>query len=202
MAVYRLILSLVIVLSEAGTALAQDVDPIGALLDQVPVASAPPLATETWRPAPVFASPKPRAITSGTPVKIDEIGKTPDGPLSASDLSYESRLRSAFQSAQGTQGPLDGRWVIRSGEISLYLLQLVDRGALEGAWRDPRRPAASGASGFIDAIIRNGEQLIVDFTATQGGGPISLSLRLLPNGQITGDLTEYGVRSNVTMVRQ
>ncbi len=176
--------------------MAQEVDPIGALLDQ-----APP-ATETWRPSPGVTTPKPRAITSGTQVKIEETGKTPDGPLSASDLSYEGRLRSAFQSAQGSQGPLDGRWVIRLGDVPLYLLQLVDRGALEGAWRDPRRPAASGATGFIDSIIRSGDQLVLRFTAKSGGEPVSLSLQLLPDGQISGDLTEYGVRSAVTMVRQ
>ena len=176
----------------------QEVDPIGALLDQAP----PPPATASWQPSPVMTVPKPRAVISGTQVKIDETGKTPDGPLSANDLGYEARLRSAFQSAQGSQGPLEGRWIIRAGDVALYMLQLVDRGALEGAWRDPRRPAASGATGFIDIITRGGEQLSLSFSPTRGGAPVSLSLQLRPDGQISGEMVERGLRSAVTMVRQ
>lgn len=202
MVLSRPILCLVLALFTAEPAIAQEIDPIGTLLDRLPTPTQTPQTPEAWRPAPVMSLPKPRAVTTGEPVKIEDIGKTPDAPLSANDLGYEARLRSAFQSAQGSQGPLEGRWIIRAGDVALYTLQLVDRGALEGAWRDPRRPAASGATGFIDIITRNGEQMSLSFIPTRGGAPVSLSLQLQPDGQISGEMVERGLRSAVTMVRQ
>ena len=205
MVLSRPIIALALVLSllvGPSTAMAQEIDPIGALLDQVPAPAPPQQMPQTWRPAPVTSSPRPLAVTSGTPTRIEDTGKTPDGPLTATDLGYEGRLRSAFQSAQGSQGPLEGRWVVRTGDVALYVLQLADRGGLEGAWRDPRRPGASGASGFINNVTRSGESLTVSFTAVRGDVPVSLSLRLQPDGQISGGLVERGVQSTVTMSRQ
>ena len=94
---------------------------------------------------PAYAPPPPPASRRPlltAPVTVDEYDKTPEAPLNAVELGYESRLRSSFASAQGMQGPMDGAWVLRtrSGE-TLYSFLLVDKGGgtLEGAWRDPRR---------------------------------------------------------------
>lgn len=230
----------------AGPAAAQEVDPIGALLDQTtqppPVSSPAPQAPATSAPAPqapapltpaaqapivaappVAAAPPPVQTTPqpysppppisyarpprpqlSAPVHIDEVGKTPDGPPTPTDLNYEARIRGSFASAQGLQGALDGHWVVRSSQgVELYDLQLVDKnnGVLEGAWRDPRRRGAADASGFVDDIQRAAGQITARFQIRASGARAVLTLTQQGNGDWSGDLAEQGDRRDVSMKR-
>jgi hypothetical protein len=202
----------------AAPACAQEppVDPIGALLDAIPTASpaagpaTPPAADPSLEAqpstpqAPAYAPPaSTRRARDGVPVQIDQVGRTPDNPPTASDRSYEARMRASFAASQGMQGPLDGRWVIRAGATELYELQLVDKtsGTLEGAWRDPRRKGAADASGFVEDIQRYGTQLTVRIQAKPGVDPVRIVLQAGGNGDWSGALTEAGDRRAVTMKR-
>ena len=148
--------------------------------------------------------PAPRRPLLSAPVKIDEYDKTPEAPLNAVELGYESRLRSSFASAQGMQGPMDGAWVLRarSGE-TLYSFLLVDKGGgtLEGAWRDPRRRGSPDASGFLVDIQRVGGQVTASFYPRPGGGVATLMLNPGSGGEWSGDLLEGRDRTNVTLRR-
>jgi hypothetical protein len=166
------------------------------------VAAPPP---EYARPAgPALAAlPRPAPRPSrGAPVHIDELGKTPDGPPTAVEMSYEQRLRASFSSAQGLQGPLDGSWVLAASGGDLYALELVDRssGVLEGVWRDLRRAGAINASGFVDDIQRYGGQLTLRFFP-HGREPAVATLAAGVDGQWSGDLTDGGERRTVTLRR-
>ena len=169
-------------------------------------ADAPHYAPMPLRPPPQqqlpqpYSPPRNSALTE--PMRLEETGKAPDGPPSPSDLYFESRVRASFAAAQGMQGPLDGRWVVRTGGMELYDLQLVDKnqGAVEGAWRDPRRKGAADASGFIDSVQRNGGELTVRFQPHPGADPVQLSLRQLGDSW-TGELIERGDRQTVTLRR-
>jgi hypothetical protein len=172
----------------------------------------PPAPPPAERPAvvslpPAYTPPPPpapRRPLLGRPVTIDEYDKTPEGPLNAVERSYESRLRSSFASAQGMQGPMDGAWVLRarSGE-TLYSFLLVDKGggALEGAWRDPRRRGSPDASGFLVAIQRVGAQVTASFYPQPGGGVATLMLNPGSGGEWTGDLLQGRDSTAVTLRR-
>lgn len=216
----------------AAPALAQEqpVDPIGDLLGRIPPAAepappppaadpslAPAIAPHELGPPPLEAQPSTppqaapyvppasmRRARDGVPVQIDQVGRTPDNPPTASDRSYEARMRASFAASQGMQGPLDGRWVIRAGSTELYELQLVDKtsqGILEGAWRDPRRKGAADASGFLEDIQRYGTQLTVRIQVRPGVDPTRIVLEAGSNGDWSGQLTEAGDRRPVTMKR-
>ena len=215
-------------LAAASAAQAQDVvDPIGSILDQVdeetaealgapppsapaPAPAAPAAPAYPYSPpaaAPSYAPPAPpapRRPLLSAPVTIDEYDKTPEAPLNAAELGYESRLRSSFASAQGMQGPMDGAWVLRarSGEM-LYSFLLVDKGGgtLEGAWRDPRRRGTPEASGFLVDIQRVGAQVTASFYPRPGGGVATLMLNPGPGGEWSGDLLEGRDRTAVTLRR-
>ncbi|WP_340644544.1 hypothetical protein [Phenylobacterium sp.] len=252
--VWRVAAAFMAVSLSASMAAAQEVDAIGALLQQsqaqppaeaiptspaatapsAPLATAPPVSTSPTayapqpvysRPAaaqtplpyvntppsytpspyapPAYVPPRPRRPQLTEPVHIDEIGKTPEAPPTATDLSYEARMRSSFNSAQGMQGPLDGAWSLKAAGSDLYDLQLVDSGSgsLEGAWRDPRRRGATDASGFIDSIRRIGGQLTIRITPRPGAEPSVLMLNADLTGTWSGELTERGERRSVTMRR-
>lgn len=197
-------------------------DPIGALLDAPTHPTAqdldepdvagqkiapepapeprPAAPRETLGPVPAPAeipyAPSPRSQLTG-PVRLDETGKTPDGPPSIRDLSYDSRLRASFASAEGFQGPLEGGWTVGSPSAGdLYALQLVDRrDRLEGVWRDLRRVGALNASGLVDDIQRTGDDLTLSFAAAR------LVLHVAPDGRWTGQLTEGGQTRPVALRR-
>lgn len=158
-----------------------------------------------YNPAPAYTPPPaPRRPLLARPVNIDEHDKTPEAPLNYVEQGYEDRLRSSFAAAQGMQGPLDGAWTLRTrGGQQLYSLQLVDKGLsqLEGAWRDPRRKGATEASGFLADIYRSGSQLTASFYPRPGAGIATLTLSAGPSGQWTGELTEDGDRTSVTLKR-
>lgn len=161
------------------------------------VVSLPP----AYAPPPPPVSRRPRLTA---PVTVDEYDKTPEAPLNAVELGYESRLRSSFASAQGMQGPMDGAWVLRtrSGE-TLYSFLLVDKGGgtLEGAWRDPRRRGSPDASGFLVDIQRVGSQVTASFYPRPGAGVATLTLNPVSGGEWSGDLLEGRDRTAVTLRR-
>ena len=163
----------------------------------LPYVNSPPVY-----PQPPYVPPPPRRQLTA-PVHIDETGKTPEGPPTATDLNFEARMRSSFNSAQGMQGPLDGAWSLKAGGTELYDLQLVDTGSgsLEGAWRDPRRRGAVDASGFIDVISRVGGQLTIRITSRPGADPSIILLSADGNGGWSGELTERGEHRSVTLRR-
>jgi hypothetical protein len=182
-------------------------DPIGALLRN----GAPPKDVDPEEPdtaasggkvdadpvVPATRRPAPRAPTLSRPVRIEETGKAPDGPPTPADVAYDSRLRASMASAQGFQGPMDGGWTLFAGNRELYVLQLTDRnGAVEGAWRDLRRPGALDASGFIDGTERTGGDLTIRFA----GGAVAVLHSA--DGRWAGELTEAGARHPVTLRRR
>ena len=213
----------------AGSALAQEVDPIGDLLGAGgPVATAPPTAIEPPEPSPPSPPPpppqpppasaqvrppaapppapvrRPEATIASQPVFLDE-RQAVAGQLSPEERSYEERLRASYNSAQGLQGPLDGGWALQTlGGQDLYALRFVDRGSgpLEGAWRDSRRPGALDGFGFIDEVDRRGGAVTLRFNPRQGAAPTVITLSATPDGQWSGDLMENGVPRNVIMRRR
>jgi len=191
-------LVLALVLAAGAPALAQAVtaqtaDPIGALLAQPP----PPAdeeAAETGAP-PVQAPP------AGAPVTVTPEAPRPyippqEGALSG--VAYDSRIRASMVSAQGFQGPLDGGWTLMSPEGPLYAFQLVDRGtgAVEGAWRDLRRPGALNASGFVDMVEQLGGEVVLRFDGSRVA-----TLHAGGDGRWSGELDEAGGRRAVSLAR-
>lgn len=204
----RLLAATAFLLMGAAPALAQEADPIGALLDQAPAATDEDAAEAAGRPltppapdptaglpdAPIpYSSATAAPSHLSSPVLLDERGRTPDAPPSVRDMAYESRLRSSFASAQGFQGPLDGSFILSGAEGDLYALELVDRsrGDLEGAWRNLRVPG----SGFLDDLQRNGGDVVLRF------GAAVATLRSNASGGWTGELTDGGRRQSVSLRR-
>ncbi|MFN3521024.1 MAG: hypothetical protein ACK4YQ_02155 [Phenylobacterium sp.] len=167
-------------------------DPIGALLDgQAPAPPAP-------RPAPAAVAPQ------ATPVFVNEVGRTPDGPPTPTDRNYDARLRASFASAQGLQGPLDGQWTLSMGGGELYALQLVDAGGapLEGAWRDIRRSGATAAaSGFLADIQRLGSTVTFQFQPRPDGPMLTVHVSPGPDGRWTGEAFDGAARRPVSLQR-
>ncbi|MDP3852177.1 hypothetical protein [Phenylobacterium sp.] len=169
-----------------------------------PVPELPTLPRPPSVITPVYTPPPPPHPTLTAPTHVDETGRSPEAPPTTTDLSYESRMRSSFASAQGLQGPLDGAWTLRGGEgAALYTLQLVDNGLEppEGAWRDPRRRGATDSSGFLSAIQRTGGELIVSFYPRRGEGVTTLVLKASLDGTWSGELEEGGRRRAVVLRR-
>ena len=178
-------------------------NPPAAVQAPLPYVNTPPAYTPPPYAPPAYVPARPRRPELTAPVHIDEIGKTPEAPPTPTDLSYEARMRSSFNSAQGLQGPLDGAWSLRAGGSELYDLQLVDSGSgsLEGAWRDPRRRGATDASGFIDTLSRYGGQLTIRLTPRPGADAVVITLSADANGTWSGEINERGERRSVTMRR-
>jgi hypothetical protein len=188
---------------------AQDPDLIGDLLKAVPTPE-----TDEEEEAdggdldlPEVAEP-PSARSGPTPVPgqrvgVDDHSRTPEGPLNAAERTYEARLRAGYAAAQGRQGELDGRWLVRSQAGPLYAFQFVDSGAgtLDGAWSDPRRPGALTGSGYLGAVSRTGGRLAISLEAPPRRGTVRLQLRPEAPGQWVGTLTEDGVEVTVRMQR-
>ena len=189
---------------------AQDPDLIGDLLKAVPT----PEADEEEEvdggdlDLPEVAEP-PSARSGPTPVpgqrvEVDDHSRTPEGPLNAAERTYEARLRAGYAAAQGRQGELDGRWLVRSQAGPLYAFQFVDSGAgtLDGAWSDPRRPGALTGSGYLGAVSRTGGRLAISLEAPPRRGTVRLQLRPEAPDQWVGTLTEDGVEVTVRMQRE
>ena len=134
-------------------------------------------------------------------VRIDP--RSPDAPPPAPltppepDQAFDARVRASQTAAQRFQGALDGGWIVSGSAGELYVLELVDRGgALEGAWRDPRRPGALNASGFIDRLERTPDGLTLRFAA------VVASLRGNAEGELSGEITEDGRSTAVSLRRR
>ncbi|WP_049758087.1 hypothetical protein [Phenylobacterium zucineum] len=167
--------ALIVALIGAAPAAAQPAaDPIGALLGEPPSEAADPPKPEIL---PAVAAPPP-----------------------IQGVAYDSRIRASMASAQGFQGSLDGGWLLMADGAPLYEFQLVDRGdgALEGAWRDIRRPLAPAASGLVDEAARSGAEVILRFD----GARVAV-LRAVPGGGWNGELREAGgARRPVSLARR
>lgn len=113
------------------------------------------------------------------------------------DLAYDARILSSAAAAEQFQGPLDGGWTLTAKTGDLYAFQLVDRPeALEGAWRDLRRPGQPAASGVLD-LQRTPPGLAIRF-APAGQAPVAINLR----SDLHGVLEQGGSRVKVTLRRR
>jgi hypothetical protein len=111
--------------------------------------------------------------------------------------AYDDRLRASMAGVTSFQGPMDGSWTLRAGDQDLYIFQLFDRnGVVDGAWRDPRRPGAIEASGFLDQAERRSDGLTLRM-----GGRVA-NLKLDAEGRLAGDLTEADRTVAVTLRRR
>jgi hypothetical protein len=111
--------------------------------------------------------------------------------------AYDDRLRASMAGVTSFQGPMDGGWTLRAGDQDLYVFQLFDRnGVVDGAWRDPRRPGALEASGFLDQVERRADGLTLRM-----GGRVA-NLKLDAEGRLAGDLTEADRTVAVTLRRR
>lgn len=180
-------------------------DPINALLQRPLARDADPEEPDTAAQgrrvepdpvAPVRETARRRPALT-VPVQIGETGKSPDAPPTTADLAYDNRIRASMASAQGFQGPMEGGWSLLAGGRELYVLQLTDRnGALEGAWRDPRRRGVPSASGFIDRAERAGD----DLTLSLASGAVAI-LHAAQGGW-SGELSEGGAAQKVILRRR
>lgn len=201
--------ALAAVLTWAGApARAQDPDLIGDLLKAAPAAPADTEADEADEGdvdlPEVTSLPAARqgpVSAPGQRVTVDDHGRTPEPPLGIAERIYDARLRAGFAAAQGRQGALEGRWLVRSQAGPLYAFQLIDSGAgtLDGAWSDPRRPGSLSGSGYLRSASRTGDRLVLTFEAPPHRGPVRLQLRSDAAGQWSGTLTEDGVEVAVRM---
>ena len=115
----------------------------------------------------------------------------------SADAAYDERLRSAMASAAAFQGPMEGAWSLNAGTRELFLLQLADRsGVVEGAWRDPRRPGALEASGFIEQVERTASSLTFRISDQ------IIALKVDAEGRLAGELTSAGSIEAVTLRRR
>lgn len=165
-----------------------------------PDAPAPSAAT-----LPVPAAPAIDVATTGRPSFLTDPSLAIQGAPTASDLSYETRVLGAFRAVQGAQGALDGRWhVVGHDGAVLYALQITDPGAgdwrIEGAWRNPQGKGAT-ASGFIDGIARENDDLVLSFQEAGAEQRTQLRLRPIATGGFVGETVIGAQRTGVTINR-
>jgi hypothetical protein len=197
-------LTLLLLALAAAPALAQDAeapDAIGAQLRQ----SAAPPATPVVLPPPDMPTGAPPPPPPGS-LRVDQTGRSPDGPMSETDLAFESRIRQSVAAAQGLQGPLDGQWTLYdAGGRVLYVFLFVDpaggRGPLEGAWRDPRRPRGSDDLGVVDNLQHAGLTLSLNFVPHPGAAGAAIQLQGQADGRWDGQMTEGGAAQKVSLRR-
>jgi hypothetical protein len=123
-----------------------------------------------------------------------------------SDNAVDERIRSSAAAAQALQGPLDGAWTLVSqAGTPIYAFQLVDRpggqGAVQGVWRDLRRPSTPGDIGLIDEIARGPTALTITLNATPGQSTVMISLHPDPSGMWSGELREGAQTTQVRLRR-
>jgi hypothetical protein len=143
-------------------------------------------------------APAAFAQAPATGPHVEDPGKLPEPPASAPDEAYDARLRASAEAAEQFQGPLDGSWILSlKGQGDRYAFELTDTGtALEGAWRDLRRPGDPAASGVIDQLKRTPAGLDIRFTPV-GEPPVEVTLR----PDLHGRLKQDGRREDVAMSR-
>ena len=148
-------------------------------------------------PAPITA-PSPVAAPAPAPASLSQI---------AADQAraYEASLRSAIQSAQSAQGPLDGGWLLVDGSGQrLYRFEFSDRGVglglAEGAWRDLRVAGAAQGSGFITSIATDGSKLMLRFYEL-GASDLAVVTVSTSGPEWTGELWYRGAVTPVSLRR-
>ena len=156
-----------------------------------------PLSEDMPRPGVVLAVP---SAPESRPAYLTDRDLRPDGPATDADILYENRVLGAFRAAEGSQGPLDGRWVVaRAGGGVLYTLQFSDsKDRIEGAWRD-MSVVGRNATGFIDTIERGDTDTVVRFE--DGARPAEVRVHPAPDGGWVGQATTAAGKINVVMTR-
>lgn len=167
--------------------------------------SAPPAARAPTPTTTIYAAPvAPAPPAEPRPVFIDDRGKTPDAPPTAGDMAYQNRVLGVFHAAQGRQGALDGRWRVNADGVDVYILQFADPGVgesrIEGAWRNVRREGGLDASGFIDQVSREGDEVVVRFTDAARRAA-EIRLRNSSDGAWAGRIIWPQGGANVVMTR-
>ncbi len=163
-------------------------------------ASAPspaPSPAQSTSPGPAAPAVSPPASTA--PPQVSSMSQA------AMSQAYDSAIRGAAQSAQQTQGPLDGGWTVQSREgEKLYRLQFVDRGLglglAEGAWRDLKANARLQTSGFIANVVYDGAQLTLKFVQSDPTDTVLVTLKPSGSGW-SGQLVRRGVATAIILRR-
>lgn len=166
----------------------QALDPLGDLISQ----SGQMVDEEE---AETASKPAPRHRGTILPIPPPESPVGPDGAPTKAQV-YELRVKGSIAAAQTLQGPLDGGWRVAAVDgAQIYALQIVDKpggyNALEGAWRDVRRPGTVGSTGLIDDLRRDGGDLVARFSP-RGGESAVLTLRPAGYERWAGELVENG----------
>lgn len=180
------------------------VDPLADLISQ----AGPQTTDEEEAPPPAQVAPhKPTIlpIPSRDPDEVDPNHAVPQGAYIPAAEAYDLRVKGSILAAQGLQGPLDGGWTLVGADgARLYDLQIVDPaggyGAVEGAWRDTRRPGTVGSTGLLDFVDRGNGEMVVRFSP-RPGAPSTATLRPRGDGTWSGSLSENGVDTPVTARR-
>jgi hypothetical protein len=114
----------------------------------------------------------------------------------------DSRILAAARAAESLQGPLDGRWVLTSGDGKpIFVFQITDKSLdaePEGVWRDARKAAVAGDIGPIDQLSRSRDSLTMSFAASPGSPLVTITLKNVA-GAWTGDLREGPATTRVSL---
>jgi len=76
-----------------------------------------------------------------------------------------------------------------------------DNPAIEGAWRDLRRPGAVGALGLLQSVTHIADSVEIRFYEADPSTPTVIRLRAEAGGGWSGDLVETGASRPVVMKR-
>jgi hypothetical protein len=145
----------------------------------------------------------PAASAAAAPFTI------PEGP------DQQAAIQSAYQAAEALQGPLDGLWRLDDAAgHTLFIFDLSDAGGapaplaalpdapgVEGAWRDPARPGAPDASGFIDSVRSDGRWVQIRFVEGVDRRAEVVTLKAVGGARWAGELADSGASRAVVMTR-
>jgi len=155
---------------------------------------------ETSQPAPTQPAP------ADSQTEEPQTSTVPDnlGQGAMAQQAWEARLRAAYESAEARQGPLDGSWRLTGadGDV-LFEFVLSDPGTsnVTGAWRDLRRGGGADGSGFVSAVYRTDDGMVVRLTESGRASETVLQLRPSADGRWGGELTEAGAVRSVILTR-
>jgi hypothetical protein len=162
--------------------------------------------------APATSQPETYQPTPAQPAQSDNQTEEPQTSAAPDNLgqgamaqqAWEARLRSAYEAAEARQGPLDGSWRLTGadGDV-LFEMVLSDPGFsnMTGAWRDLRRGGGADGSGFMGAVYRTADGVVVRFTESGQPNEIVLQLRPTADGRWGGEMTEDGAVRSVVLSR-
>jgi len=132
--------------------------------------------------------------------------------LAASAVAAEPAPQTALAATTALRGSLEGSWRLNTvGGLGLYAFELADPGegpdpraasaqspAVEGAWRDLRRPTDRTASGVFDGVERRDDSMTLRFSES---GPVTVVLRRGAQGAWGGWLRSGAKPTRVVMER-